>query len=375
MCERLRGGMIRAVCFLLIAFVSLATNPSASGAGYGAVNAAEDLSKLSKGNRILIQPGLQLQGMATSDNPFHLQTYADLGYTSINWFGPPPVAKQGDFLWARWVSDPPKMPPLGDEARVMGNLIALSFRDEANLNDPKIRQEYIDWFNRVRDQYPNTILYHNNFGGQVSDQALGDFITRAKPDMLSFDTYPFISDYKTRQPLGGPPTGWYSELWRYRAFSMDHHIPFGCYMQTFHAVEDYDQRVDRDPSPSELRLNNMAALAVNAKYLTGFTYNTGASSLFTRPGGDTHPTPLYAEQKDVNRQAKNLGKALVRLTPIPSMHNKATTQPIDGLASDDGNFPPGTVSNMMFLRGKNPAGEPNGIPICFMPDPQGPEGI
>jgi hypothetical protein len=154
---------------------------------------------------------------------------------------------------------------------------------------------------------------------------------------------------------------------------MDYHIPFGCYMQTFHAVEDYDQRVYRDPSPSELRLNNMAALAFNAKWLTGFTYNTGASSLFTRPGGDTHPTPLYAEQKEVNRQAKNLGKALVRLTPIPSMHNKATTQPIDGSASDDPNFPPGTVTNTMFLRGKNSAGEPNGIPICFLPDPQGPK--
>ena len=33
-------------------------------------------------------------------------------------------------------------------------------------------------------------------------------------------------------------------------------------------------------TPSELRLNNFAAVAFGAKQLVGFTYNTGASSFF-----------------------------------------------------------------------------------------------
>src|SRR5439155_16629585 len=53
---------------------------------------------LSKGHHLLIDHGLQIQGMASSDDAFHLETYAALNYTAINCFsdgnprlmGPPP---------------------------------------------------------------------------------------------------------------------------------------------------------------------------------------------------------------------------------------------------------------------------------------------
>jgi len=126
-------------------------------------------------------------------------------------------------------------------------------------------------------------------------------------------------------------------------------------VQTFHAVQDYDQTVYRDPSASELRLNHFGALAFNAKVLTDFTYNTGASSLFTTPGGDSNPTALLAEKTDVNRRARNLGKALVRLKPIA-----------------DAVFPDLHTTSIMFLRGKNSSGTPNPIPIGFVADPDAP---
>ena len=66
----------------------------------------------------------------------------------------------------------------------------------------------VNWFNAIRASFPNTILYMNNYGGQVGDAQLGDFITRARPDMLSFDTYPWRSDYVSRNPIAGPPTSW-----------------------------------------------------------------------------------------------------------------------------------------------------------------------
>ena len=114
--------------------------------------------------------------------------------------------------------------------------------------------------------------------------------------MLCFDAYPWKSDYTTRTPLAGPPTSWYGDLRRYREHARDAGVPLGCYMQTFHAVQDYDQTVYRDPSPSELRLNHFGALAFNAKVLIDFTYNTGASSLFTTPGGDSKSSMLSFDQ-------------------------------------------------------------------------------
>src|SRR2546428_11032846 len=96
-------------------------------------------------------------------------------------------------------------------------------------------------------------------------------------------------------------------------------------MQAFRAVQDYDMHVFRDPSPSELRLNHFGALAFNGKVLIDFTYNTGASSLFTSPGGDSNPTTLLAEKADAARRARNFGKALVRLKPVADGAGSFTT--------------------------------------------------
>jgi hypothetical protein len=323
---------------------------------------------LSKGNQLLIQNGLQIQGMATKDDVFHLQTYEDANYTAINWLWDLNTSLHGaapGFPWARWVHDQSEMPPRAgaNEEPYLSKLVALSLGDEKNLNDPAVRDPYINWFNAVKPNYPNTILYANNYGGQVNDAALADFINRAQPDMIAFDTYPWRSNYTTRQPeppAGGSPTSWYSELRRYRIHSANAGIPLATYRQSFHAVQDYDQKVYRDPSPSEFRLNTFGALAFNVKFLVDFTYNTGASSYFTPPGGDSNPTPLYNELKQVNKEARNLGKALVRLKPV-------SNTPIDGGQP---------TTDIQIIRGKHSTGPgtsaPNDIPIGFIPDPHAP---
>ena len=66
--------------------VALAVSPAVSQ-----VRAAE----LSKGHRLLIEHGLQIQGMATKDDVFHLQTYRDANYTAINWLFEADVSKHG----------------------------------------------------------------------------------------------------------------------------------------------------------------------------------------------------------------------------------------------------------------------------------------
>ena len=308
--------------------------------------------QISKGQRILIERGLQVQGMVTRDDVFHLSTYSNANYTSINWLwtaNPSLMGNAPGFPWSRWVNNESLMPPQTGEAPYMSQLVSLQLGDEWHLNDPTLRTRAVDWFNAVRTNFPNTILYMNNWGSQVGDAELADFTSRARPDMLCFDTYPWKSDYTTRVPRGGPPTSWYGDLRRYREHARASNLPLGCYVQTFHAVQDYDQTVYRDPSSSELRLNHFGALAFNAKVLIDFTYNTGASSLFTTPGGDSNPTPLFAEKADAARRAGNLGKALVQLKPVTNAVSPYTT-------------------SIMFIRGRNSSGTLNPVPNSFIAD-------
>ena len=323
---------------------------------------------LPKGHRLLIEHGLQIHGMVTKDDLFHLETYANANYTAINWLWEANPSRHGaapGFPWARWVADESQMPPRdgAGEEPFLSKLIALSLGDEKDLNDPAVREPYVQWFTNVRANYPNTILYANNYGGQVNDAALADFTARAKPDMLAFDTYPWRSNYRTRRPeppAGGSPTAWYGDLRRYREHARQHNVPLATYRQSFHAVQDYDATVYRDPSPSEFRLNTFAALAFNVKFLIDFTYNTGASSFFTTPGGDSNPTPLYAELRQVNKEARNLGKALVHLKPI-----------------DDAPSPDRRTTGVQIIRGKHATRPgttaPNAIPVGFVADPQAPD--
>ena len=319
---------------------------------------------LSKGDQILITQGLQVQGMVTNFDPFHLSTYQAANYSSLNWLWDSTTTAQGTapgaIPWTRWVRDHytsdqiPEMPPRGTEAGYLVKLISLQLGDEPNLNDDATRTYYVNWFNSVRTAYPNTILYTNNYGGQVTDAALGDFITRAKPDMISFDSYPFQPG---TGPAGGSPTNWYGDLRRYRVYAADSGIPFATYRETFHASDG------RDPSGSEQRLNTFAALAFNVKYLTDFTYNSGASSLFNNgAGGDNSPNQIYTNQALINKQARTLGPALTRLQPI-------IAQPVGAQPTTD----------MMFIRGKHfdsssSSYMPNALPIGFTPDAQAPNG-
>jgi hypothetical protein len=339
-------------------------------------------AQLSKGHQILLNRGLQLQGLSQDDCYLHLDTFSNANYTSINWINsispahssrPTWMGDPPGFPWARWVWDETQMPPQvtpygGDETPFLSQLLTLQLGDEWNLNDDATRTRLVNWFNAVRTNWPNTILYHNNWGSQIGDTQLADFYTRARPDMLCFDTYPWQSVWDVNQPdhtgppIPGPPTGWYGDVRRYREHARGAGIPLAIYRQTFHAVQDYDQHVFRDPSPSELRLNTFAALAFNTKFLVDFVYNTGANSFFTNlfnGAGDTltNTSGLYAELTDANRRARNLGRALVRLQPI-----------------GDVPFPDLHTTSMMMLRGRNASGTPNPIPVGFIGDPQAPDG-
>jgi hypothetical protein len=323
-------------------------------------------AQIGKANQILINRGLQIEALSVPYDTFHVSTCSNANYTAVLWTWDSPRSYNNmsglmgspGFPWGRWASDETDMPPLGQEASYMGQLGHLQLADEWNLNDDPTRTRAVNWFTSVAGNWPNTILAANNWGGQISDGNLIDFVSRAHPDMICFDTYPWqnVWDGTVSNHIGavilGPPTSWYTFLRIYRDISRSFNIPFGNYVQTFHAVQDYNTTVYRDPSPSELRLNHSGALAFNSKMLIDFLYNNGSSSLFIPPGGDSNPSPLYSEKADAALRARNLGKALVRLKPIDEATASWTT-------------------SIMFVRGKDSNGNLNPIPVNFYAGPGG----
>jgi hypothetical protein len=338
-------------------------------------------AQLNKGPMILLNRGLQIQGLVTPDNYFHLDTYSNANYTSIlfSWdssgnlgpistfTGSPP-----GFPWARWVGDETNMPTQGfnangvsrtNEIPYTNQLVNIQLGDEWNLNDDATRNRLVNWFTSVRSNWPNALLYHNNWGGQIADAELSDFVTRAQPDLMCFDTYPWQCVYDTSQPNNtGPPIpgpgstlvqNWFGYLRQDREYARGAGIPLGVYRQCFHAVQDYNTTVFRDPSPSELRLATFAPMAFNAKVILDFTYNSGSSSLFTNAFGGagdsfTNVNGLYAEITDINKRARNLGRALTRLAPI-------TTEAMTGF-----------TTSILILRGKDASGSLSPVPIGFL---------
>lgn len=123
---------------------------------------------VSKGQLILIDRGLQVQGMVTRDDVFHLSTYSNANYTSVHWLWDSSPAQLGTapgFPWSRWAGDEAKVPPLTGEAPYMSQLVTLQLGDEWNLNDAATRTRAVNWFNAIRTNFPHTIIYMNNFGG------------------------------------------------------------------------------------------------------------------------------------------------------------------------------------------------------------------
>jgi len=361
--------------------------------------AGRSSAELTHAQEVLINRGLQRANLATSNDVYHFSTYQAAGYNLQDWGFNSDISQLPNMPWSRWVSDSTQLPGgpnHTDETPYLGNLVSLQLADELNLNDPAVFATQVALFQQARAQLPGVLLYTNNYSGQASDQTISNLVAQAHPDMLCFDMYPFQSVYnpnggtdpnnRTDYPaIGGVPTAWLSELRRYRQNGIGYNIPVGIYTQTFHAIEGYDARVYRDPSDSELRYNNTAALAFNVKQLMGFEYNaSSAMALFTpmqdRPGhlayGDTYPndgspgrnSDLYSVQQDVNRRIANLGKALVQLKPVNDLHNPNDTSPPPGPASGNVNFPDGTTTSILILK-QTPGAATGGLPIGFQDDP------
>lgn len=280
-------------------------------------------SQVSKGHQILMDRGVLRLGLSTKDNPIDPTRLQNSGLMGPIWewgkWNPTLMGPAPGLPWARWATTQSEMPPQTtpyDENPYMSQCVAIQLEDEQDLNNPAIRAYATTWFNNVRASYPNTLLYVNNWGGQIDGNALVDFISTANPDMLSQDTYPWVSysryggEFANGHWPGGSPRYLYDSLRPYRAYGLSFNKPNNLYTQTFYSVGEGF----RSPSDSEMRLNYFAGVVFGFTSFMNFDYNRGSTSLFSGPG-DQNPTALHTTFQQINAKLVNLSPVITRLKP------------------------------------------------------------
>jgi len=131
---------------------------------------------------------------------------------------------------------------------------------------------------------------------------------------LSFDNYLFMDDGTLRA------APYYQNLDIIRRLGLQYHIKTSAYLQSVGIPGAY-----RRPNENELRFNMYSILAYGVKYPVWFTYTRPADNTAERftaailnTGGQT--TDLYEPFKQLNKEAKTLGKQLVKLQATAVYH-------------------------------------------------------
>ena len=280
---------------------------------------------LSRGHKILLERGLQLQAMTfvPQTGYFDPVRWAESNFTAIDFCAAPypaslmPAGTEG-MLWSRYMYYAEDI----DEAEhpYAANLVRLQLRDEQNIADPAELELMAPAFTALQAKYPNAMIHTNQSGDtgpyqSFTTEQLQTYMRKIKPDLLMFDRYPFAG-----HDAGGAPSSLYQTLEKYRKLGLAGNdgtgtqpIPVGTYTQTF----TYDGVLNHIVSESEVRLNNFAAWAFGCKLLCSYFYEnrqtTSESSVMFAGDGTKNPTPVFYHVAETNRQSLNLGPALIRL--------------------------------------------------------------
>ncbi len=278
---------------------------------------------LDKGHRILLERGLQINALVFVPETGYFDTarWAESNFTTIDLWNYP--------IQTTLMPSPSEMPQwsrvlmnratdiLPYEYYYASNLVRLQIGDEQDLNDPTIVASIASDTAALRELFPNVILHTNQWGSYQSASSLRYYMQQVQPDMLMFDTYPFLGNLE-----GGSPTIFYRDMEKYRKLSLAGNdgtgarpIPFAAYMQTQASQAATNGHV---VSESEIRLNNFAAWAFGCKMVSGFVYDNPQHDPNVLPAmftgnGTASPTPQFNYVAETNRQSRNLGDSLVRL--------------------------------------------------------------
>lgn len=296
------------------------------------------VASLSKGQQILVNHGFQINGIiANTGDAYHLSTLQSMNYTAPMWAWTTDVTKiqaNPTALWTKWFDYTVENDLPAAELPYKSSLATLCVGDEQNLANSGVYNGTVSWFTNNRGSFPNTMLYTNQWGTEIAEGTMINFVAAANPDAVNFDNYPYV--------VGGGSfiQEEYEDLSKYRRLGLGSYIgangnaprPYGTIIQTY--ATSGDNR--RAPSDSEMRLQVFQALTCGYTFLGTFTYNSGASTLFDPVfGGDNHITTYGTQFTETARQARNLAPALVKLISkgannrfIPGQDSAGVTHPM-----------------------------------------------
>lgn len=248
-------------------------------------------NEISRGNRILIDEGLQFQSWITTDfwenekgwiKQPQLEAIKELGITAVQYNDKPNFSEalheqaKEEGVPLKWAtawgpkyshisgvyqdsSDGKTGAPTEDEwengyltpnmgSEYLDDIVGMCIGDEEDYSDT-LTQNIKNWFEVIREHYETEdkkiLLHHNEVGNSPQDNLrqistfnkdmLRKYVRTAKPDMITYDMY-YFRERRIDQTKGGSVIGFYDDLNRYRIVAREgldgtgeQPIPFGQY--------------------------------------------------------------------------------------------------------------------------------------------------
>ncbi|UVI32731.1 beta-galactosidase [Paenibacillus spongiae] len=187
-------------------------------------------------------------------------------------------------------------------------------------DEPSIAQfaELASLAERYRTHLPEALPFVNLFPTYATEQQLGgtyaeyleQFMSRYKPEVLSYDHYPFLVMKSSDSPDISPR--YFYNLHLIREQALLHDVPFWLFIQTLPF-----NNTNRDPVEEEIRWQVYTSLAYGAKGIQYFTYwtpengtETFGDAMIDRDGNKTRH---YGEVQTVNKELHAIGSTLLGL--------------------------------------------------------------
>ncbi|MCQ6562017.1 beta-galactosidase [Paenibacillus mendelii] len=229
-----------------------------------------------------------------------------------------------------------------DHPAYMGQMVD----DEPSMNEYKALAPLAEAY---RKQVPGGIPFVNLFPTYASlEQKGGDYrsyldeyFDTYKPEVLSYDHYPFLK--KAEDGTAGITEDYFYNLELIRQKSLEQSVPFWLFIQTLSFNNSH-----RDPSGEEILWQVYTSLAYGAKGIQYFTYWTPQSGAETFGPAmidlDGNRTKHYDEVKSVNADITRFASRLLDWTSLGVTHypsnpplieaTSADTQVVSGIAGD-----------------------------------------
>lgn len=304
--------------------------------------------EISKGNRILIDQGLQFQSWITTDlweqekgwiKQPGLDEIKELGLTAVQYNDKPNFSKalheqaDAEGISLKWAtawgpkyshistvyqdsSDGRTGSPTEEEwkeghltpemgSEYVDDLVSMCIGDEEDYSDT-LTQNIKSWFEAIRANYPNVLLHHNEVGNSPQDNLrqistfnkdmLRKYVRTAKPDMITYDMY-YFRERRIDQTQGGSVIPFYNDLNRYRIVSREgldgtgeQPIPFGQYHYAWRTGPGAATSLKRgdgwyEMTESQINLYAFATWTFGGKWMSNFRWL------------DDNPSYLFSDYK------------------------------------------------------------------------------